>query len=302
MNKKLLLLAGILVLGATSFAASGARDFIDTFDSMKPTENITGHWDQELKVLSDTESKDDKQAKLKNEIGLNLTDKLSLALETNTHVNYPGKDNADADDLELSMTYKSGQIADTKLNLSHTLKTYREGSKKSEYSYKANVDFSKYLSATAADASLEYKYAREEAKQTVEYEIETVWALGAGFTTKADLVGTVTTSDSSEHEMGLELTLNYDKNLYTSEDEASTLAFHTEASVTPVKYNPSANNMHSTKVMLVETETYMKLNRKWTNNFSTYGTAGVTTADDTKKHTSNFGTQGYVALGLSYAM
>ena len=73
MNKKILLLAGILALGATTFAAEGARDFLDTFkDVMAPKENITGFWNQEFKAYTDSEGNDDRSMKLNNEIALNI--------------------------------------------------------------------------------------------------------------------------------------------------------------------------------------------------------------------------------------
>ena len=79
MNKKLLLLAGILVLGATTFAAEGTRDFLDTFkDVMAPKENITGFWNQEFKAYTNSEGNDDRSMKLNNEIALNLTEKLTF--------------------------------------------------------------------------------------------------------------------------------------------------------------------------------------------------------------------------------
>ncbi|MGB6128315.1 MAG: hypothetical protein WBG30_06150 [Psychrilyobacter sp.] len=313
MNKKILLLAGILALGATSFAAEGARDFLDGFkDVMAPKENITGYWNQEFKAYSDTESKDDKQMRLENEIGLNLTDKLSVALRTRTFMAFPGKDKKDEDNFRFDMSYDNGTIGNTELGLSQRVRMYKEGSNAGTYSYRPNIDFSSYIGADTADANLEFLYKRvtkHDAKlgnsddiQKIAYDIDMEWTLGYGFSTEVEFKGAVTTTSGAATESALYTALFYDYNLYTSADEACTLDFHTEASATPVKYNHKDNQMHSNEKLVVETETYMKLNHKWTNNFSTYGQLGVTTKDDTKVHTSNFGTQGYAALGLSYAM
>jgi len=306
MNKKILLLAGILALGATSFAAEGTRDFLDTFkDVIAPKENITGYWNQEFTGYSDTEATDDKKMRLQNEIGLNLTDKVSVALRTRTYMDYPGKEQKGSDNFRFDMSYNNGNIADTELGLSQRVRMYREGSKAEAYSYRPNISFASYVGATSADANLEFFHVRNTGTddvQKIAYDIDVTWNLGHGFSTEADFSGAVTTTSGVATESALDLTLLYDHNLYTSTDEATTLAFHAEAGVIPIKYNHKDNEMHSSKAMVIETETYMKLKRNWTNNFNTYGTVGVTTSDDVRTHTSNFGTQGYVALGLSYAM
>lgn len=313
MNKKILLLAGILALGATTFAAEGTRDFLDTFkDVMSPKENITGYWNQEFKAYSDTEASDDRQMRLQNEIGLNLTDKLSLALRTRTYMDYPGKAQKSNDNFRFDMTYNTGKIGDTELGLSHRVRMYRSGSSAEEYSYRPNIDFSSYIGADYADANLEFLYNRvtkhdatlgnSDDIQKVKYDIDMGWTLGYGFSTEVEVTGAITTTSGAATESALFLALYYDHNLYTSADEATTLAFHTEASVTPIKYNHQDNEMHSTDSTKIDTETFMKLKHNWTNNFNTYTSVGVTTSDDTKTHTSNVGAQGYVSLGLSYAM
>lgn len=310
MNKKILLLAGILALGATTFAAEGtregARGTLDTFRNiMSPNEDITGFWNQEFKAYTDSESENDRNMNLNNEIGLNLTDKLSMALETNTYINYPGKNYSSSDDFSTEVTYNNGTIGDTKLGLSQTVKIYREDNGAEEYSYKPLIDFSSYIGADSAEAYIQYTYKRDTAADDVqqfEYDLYTDWTLGYGFGAEVEIYGTITTSDGRDTESALYLGLYYDYNLYTSADEATTLAFRADVSATPVKYNTEDDAFHSAKEMLVETESYLKLKHSLTNSFSTYVKAGVTTSDDTKNHTSNVGAQGYVALGLSYTM
>jgi len=304
MNKKILLLAGILALGATSFSAEGTRDFLDGFkDVMTPNENITGSWNQEFKAYTDTESKDDRKMKLNNEIGLNLTDKLSLGLETNTYMDYPGKDQAGTDEFTTEVVYNNGNIGDTDLSLRQRVKYDSAGAGK--FLYKPTVNFESYIGADSAEASLEFSYARNTGADDVQkiyYDIDTNWTLGYGFTTEIEFKGAVTTSTGAATESLLYVGLDYDYNVYTSADEATKLDFYAGANVTPVRYNHKDNEMHSAKEMLIETETSMTLDHSWTNNFSTYGAVGMTTKDDTKTHTSNVNAQGYVALGLSYSM
>ncbi len=319
MNKKILLLAGILALGATTFAAEGTRDFLDTFkDVMAPKEDITGYWNQGFKAYTDTESADDRQMRLENAIGLDLTDKLSVALRTRTYIDYPGKNQKSDDNFRFDMTYDNGKIGDTELGLSQRVRMYKSGSNAGTYSYRPVVDFSSYIGADYADASIEYLYTRytegrdikegdvviahnSDDVQRFAYDVDMGWTLGYGFSTEVEVFGTVTTTSGDATESALYLGLYYDYNLYTSADEATTLDFHTEASITPVKYNHQDNQEH-TDSTIVNTETFVELNHNWTNNFSTYGTVGVTTADDFKVHTSNVGAQGYVALGLSYSL
>ncbi|WP_028855431.1 FomA family porin-like outer membrane protein [Psychrilyobacter atlanticus] len=319
MNKKILLLAGILALGATTFAAEGTRDFLDTFkDVMSPNENITGYWNQEIKGYTDTEGKDDRQMRLQNAIGLNLTDKVSVALRTRTYMDYPGKNQKSDDNFRFDMTYNNGKIGDTELGFSQRVRMYKAGSNAGTYSYRPNIDFSSYIGADYADANIEYLYTRytegrdikegdvviahnSDDVQRFAYDIDMGWTLGYGFSTEVELFGTVTTSNGDATESALFLALYYDYNLYTSVDEATTLAFHTEVSVTPVKYNHQENMTH-TDSTLADTETFIKLKHNVSNNFSTYGTVGLLTSDDFKTHTSNVGAQGYVSLGLSYSM
>ncbi|UUV18738.1 hypothetical protein NRK67_15840 [Fusobacteria bacterium ZRK30] len=329
MNKKILLLAGILALGATTFAAEGTRDLLDTFkDVIAPKEDITGYWNQGFKAYTDTEAKDDRQMRLQNEIGLNLTDKVSVALRTRTYMDYPGKAQKSDDNFRFDMTYNNGKIGDTELGLSQRVRMYKAGSNAGIYSYRPVVDFSSYIGADYADASLEFTHVRNTSGRTVNetqndikadyaystdgtrysddvqkilYDIDMGWTLGYGFSTEIEFLGSITTSTGKATESALYTALFYDYNLYTSADEATTLAFHTEASITPVKFNHEDNELHSDST-LVNTETYIELNHEWTNNFSTYGTVGLLTEDDFKTHTSNVGAQGYVAVGLSYAM
>jgi hypothetical protein len=310
MNKKLLLLAGILALGATTFAAEGTREgtrgFLDTFrDVMSPKEDITGFWNQEFKAYTDSESEDDKIMKLNNVIGLNLTDKLSMALETNTYMNYPGKNYSSSDNFSVEANYNNGTIGDTDLNLSQRVKMYRSDNGAENYSYRPLIEFSSYIGADSAEASIEYTYKRDTAAddaQQFAYDLYASWTLGYGFGTEVEIYGTITTSDGRATESALYLGLYYDYNLYTAADEATTLAFHADVSATPVTYNHEVDEMHSAKEMYVDTGAYLKLKHSLTNSFSTYVKAGVSTSDDTKNHTSNVSAQGYLALGLSYSM
>lgn len=319
MNKKILLLAGILALGATTFAAEGTRDLLDTFkDVMSPKENITGYWNQGFKAYTDTESKDDRQMRLQNEIGLNLTDKLSVALRTRTYMDYPGKNQKSDDNFRFDMTYNNGNLGETELGLSQRVRMYRSGSNAGTYSYRPVIDFSSYIGADYADASLEFAHTRytkardikendvviatnSDDVQKIIYDVDMGWTLGYGFSTEVEVTGSITTTSGEATESALFLALYYDHDLYKSADEATTLAFHTEVSVTPVKFNHQDNITHtdSTKA---DTETFVELNHDWTNNFSTNAAVGVTTSDDFKVHTSNVGAQGYVSLGLSYSM
>lgn len=321
MKKKILLLAGLLTLGATTFAAEGTRDLLDTFkDIVSPSETITGYWAQEFRAYTKREPRynedgsrksDTRQMRLQNAIGLNLTDNLSMALRTRTYMDYPGKSQKNPDNIRFDMTYNHGNIGNTELGLSQRVRMYRSGSNAGTYSYRPNISFPSYIGADWANANLEFLYTRvteENANlgnsddiQRIAYDVDMGWTLGYGFSTNIEVYGNVTTSSGKDTESLIYTALLYDYNLYTSSDEATTLAFHTEASITPIRYDHRNDKMRS-KSTIVNTETFVRINHNWTNNFRTYGSVGFLTADDFETHTSNVGAEGYASLGLTYSM
>ena len=343
MNKKLLLLAGILVLGATSFAADtngektssfeSSRDFLDTFkDNFSPSDEITGHFGQSFKLYTDSESKDNKQIRFQNSVGVNLTKKLKLGLRTRTYLNYPGHTNASSDNLRADLSYDNGKIFGTELGFSQRVRGYRSGSNEGTYSYRTNIDFKHYIGAAYADANLEFLHTRNKSGktkhekqgkdtvakdyaysedgtrysddvQTIAYDIDMGWDLGYGFSNEIEFFGGKSVSNGKTDLNALYLGLFFDHNLWSSINGTTTLGFHTEASMTPVKYNNESgklSNLGDDKTGIVETETILTLKKKWTSNFSTSLATGVMSADDMTVHTSNAGLQGYGSFSLLY--
>jgi len=322
MKKRLLLLAGILALGATTFAAEGTRDFLDTFkDAVAPNENISGYWYQDFTGYGDQEGKDDRQMRLQNQIGINVTDNLSFALRTRTYINFPGKDQSNTDNYRADVNYTNGPIFGSKLILSQRGRLYKTGTSEGTYSYRPALDFGGYLGESGwGEASLEFTHTRYTAERDIKdtdgnvidknskdiqrllYDIDFGWDLGYGFSNEIEFFGgkNVNTGDTDLH--SLFLALYFDHTLWTSVNESTKLDFHTEISSTPIKVNSDKITDSKTKFETFDSETFLKLSKTFTPNFNTFVQAGVVTNRDITVHSEHgLNAYGYGRLGFTYS-
>ena len=324
MKRRILLLAGILALGATSFAAEGTRDFLDNFkDVIAPNEEMTGYWNQDFTGYTDSEGKNDKYMRLQNSIGLNLTEKFSMALRTRSYLAFPSHSSQGGNDnFRIDAKYNSGEIFGSKLEFSQRLRFYRSGGGEGAYSYTPQIDFGGYLGEKGwGIANLEYFYGRSVGgtdEQALKYDIDFGWDLGYGFSNEIEFFGAKNLTEGDADFHSLFLALYFDHTLWTSVNESTTFDFHTEISATPVKINTGSGKKDKTKFDAFDSETFVKLNKTWHDNFSTYLQAGVTTSrnltssklyednDPTKEivyRSSQNGVnlQGYGRIGFSYS-
>jgi hypothetical protein len=313
MKRRLLLLAGLLALGATSFAAEGTRDFLDNFkDNIAPKEDINGYWTQEFKAYGDQEGKENKQMRLENEFGVNLTDKLSLGLRTRTYMNYPGRSNASDDNFRIDATYDHGKILG-ELGFSQRVRFYKGEGGEGTFSYSPEIDFGYYLGEKGwGSFNFEYLYSRNTGDtdgQVLKYDLDFGWDLGYGFSNEIEFTGGKNLVNSADDLHALFLALYYDYTLWTSINETTTFDFHGEVSATPVKFDSDGTKNKNGKKFdvnstVVDGEFYLRLNKEWHSSFSTYVQAGLTASKDLSGSLDTapeFGLQGYGALGLSYS-
>jgi len=324
MKRRILLLAGILALGATSFAAEGTRDFLDNFkDVVAPNENMTGYWNQNFTAYSDKEGRDDgKEMKLENEIGLNLTDKLTVALRTQTYLEFPSEKGGSTDNYRIDAKYNHGEIFGSKLVFTQRVRLYKTGDSEGVYSYTPQIDFGGYLGEKGwGTANLEYLYGRSLGgtdEQVIKYDIDFGWDLGYGFSNEIEFFGAKDLTEGDVDVHSLLLALFFDHTLWTSVNESTTFAFHTEISTTPININTGSGKKDKTKFDAFDSETFVKLNKTWHDNFSTYLQAGLTSSRNltsSKLHKDNkpdgdivyrssqngVNLQGYGRIGFSYS-
>jgi len=312
MKKRLLLLAGILAIGSTTFAVDGTKDFLDKFkDAVAPQENMTGFWSQEFSAYTRHDGKDinDASMDLDNVIGLNLTDRFSLTLETDTFIAIPGHDSQSGnDELYLSGNYTTDSIFGTKLNLNQRFRFYRNSTKEGTYSYRPQIDFSAYLGEKGwGTTNLTFAHTRNtsaEDKQALTYDIDMGWDLGYGFSNEIEFYGGRNLNSGHINLHSIFVALYYDHTLWTSINDTTKLDFHTEVSSTPVKIDSSGRNKdkEETKFTAFDSETYLRLSKNFTNNFDVYVQTGITTSRDVTKHeVYGLNAQGYGKLGFNFS-